>query len=213
MCRSIFKRISCVCVCVHIYTHTHIYIYIYIYTHTHIYACIHSQASHYECKPYAQWWILPLVVMCKSIFKGISCIYIYIYIHIHIYACIHSALLHSHSCVFHVYSSLLTTMYDTHTGADECVLINTAQEFDGSDGGARLDESVSWGKIRYGARPVKVSHTHAHTRLGHYLDTARAQSRWVYACTYTHKRTALFRYSACTVKVTAPTCERIFSMY
>jgi hypothetical protein len=44
-----------------------------------------------------------------------------------------------------------------HVGADECVLINTAQEFDGSDGGARLDEAVSWGKIRYGARPVKVS--------------------------------------------------------
>eukprot|EP00747_Dinoflagellata_sp_TGD_P167206 gnl/TRDRNA2_/TRDRNA2_191205_c0_seq1.p1 gnl/TRDRNA2_/TRDRNA2_191205_c0~~gnl/TRDRNA2_/TRDRNA2_191205_c0_seq1.p1 ORF type:complete len:410 (+),score=75.39 gnl/TRDRNA2_/TRDRNA2_191205_c0_seq1:61-1290(+) len=41
-------------------------------------------------------------------------------------------------------------------GCDFCVYINTAQEFDGSDSGARPDEAVSWGKIRIGARPVKV---------------------------------------------------------
>ncbi len=34
--------------------------------------------------------------------------------------------------------------------------INTAQEFDGSDAGARPDEAVSWGKIQMKARPVKV---------------------------------------------------------
>jgi deoxyhypusine synthase len=42
-------------------------------------------------------------------------------------------------------------------GADSAVLINTAQEFDGSDAGARPDEAVSWGKIRVDAKHVKVS--------------------------------------------------------
>jgi deoxyhypusine synthase len=41
-------------------------------------------------------------------------------------------------------------------GADHVVLINTGQEFDGSDSGARPDEAVSWGKIRPNAAPVKV---------------------------------------------------------
>ncbi len=41
-------------------------------------------------------------------------------------------------------------------GADFAVLVNTAQEFDGSDSGARPDEAVSWGKIRVDAKPVKV---------------------------------------------------------
>ncbi|KAI9828876.1 MAG: Deoxyhypusine synthase [Sarea resinae] len=41
-------------------------------------------------------------------------------------------------------------------GAESAVYINTAQEFDGSDAGARPDEAVSWGKIRVGAESVKV---------------------------------------------------------
>ncbi|GHJ87187.1 hypothetical protein NliqN6_3589 [Naganishia liquefaciens] len=41
-------------------------------------------------------------------------------------------------------------------GADFAVYINTGQEFDGSDSGARPDEAVSWGKIRAGAESVKV---------------------------------------------------------
>lgn len=41
-------------------------------------------------------------------------------------------------------------------GADYSVYINTAQEFDGSDSGARPDEAVSWGKIAMDAKPVKV---------------------------------------------------------
>ncbi|GLB33775.1 putative deoxyhypusine synthase [Lyophyllum shimeji] len=41
-------------------------------------------------------------------------------------------------------------------GADFSVFINTGQEFDGSDSGARPDEAVSWGKIRAGAEAVKV---------------------------------------------------------
>lgn len=42
-------------------------------------------------------------------------------------------------------------------GAESAVYINTAQEFDGSDAGARPDEAVSWGKIKIGADHVKVS--------------------------------------------------------
>ena len=42
-------------------------------------------------------------------------------------------------------------------GADSAVYINTGQEFDGSDAGARPDEAVSWGKIKADARSVKVS--------------------------------------------------------
>lgn len=41
-------------------------------------------------------------------------------------------------------------------GANFAVFVNTAQEFDGSDSGARPDEAVSWGKIRMDATPVKV---------------------------------------------------------
>jgi deoxyhypusine synthase len=41
-------------------------------------------------------------------------------------------------------------------GADFAVYINTAQEFDGSDSGARPDEAVSWGKISQKAECVKV---------------------------------------------------------
>ncbi|KAK0667881.1 putative deoxyhypusine synthase [Cercophora samala] len=41
-------------------------------------------------------------------------------------------------------------------GAESAVYINTAQEFDGSDAGARPDEAVSWGKIKMGADAVKV---------------------------------------------------------
>ncbi|KAI8929679.1 DHS-like NAD/FAD-binding domain-containing protein [Entophlyctis helioformis] len=41
-------------------------------------------------------------------------------------------------------------------GADYAVYINTGQEFDGSDAGARPDEAVSWGKIRMDAKSVKV---------------------------------------------------------
>lgn len=42
-------------------------------------------------------------------------------------------------------------------GAESAVYINTAQEFDGSDAGARPDEAVSWGKIKGDAKTVKVS--------------------------------------------------------
>lgn len=41
-------------------------------------------------------------------------------------------------------------------GADYAIYINTGQEFDGSDSGARPDEAVSWGKIRGSAMTVKV---------------------------------------------------------
>lgn len=41
-------------------------------------------------------------------------------------------------------------------GADWAVYVNTGQEFDGSDAGARPDEAVSWGKIRGDGKSVKV---------------------------------------------------------
>ncbi|KAH3899222.1 deoxyhypusine synthase SCDLUD_004654 [Saccharomycodes ludwigii] len=41
-------------------------------------------------------------------------------------------------------------------GADWAVYINTAQEFDGSDAGARPDEAISWGKIKAEAETVKL---------------------------------------------------------
>ncbi|KAG4302415.1 hypothetical protein PCK1_001251 [Pneumocystis canis] len=41
-------------------------------------------------------------------------------------------------------------------GADYSVYINTGQEFDGSDSGARPDEAVSWGKIKADAKMIKL---------------------------------------------------------
>ncbi|XP_011602221.2 deoxyhypusine synthase [Takifugu rubripes] len=41
-------------------------------------------------------------------------------------------------------------------GADFAVYVNTAQEADGSDSGAKPDEAVTWGKIKMDAKPVKV---------------------------------------------------------
>ncbi|EQB61873.1 deoxyhypusine synthase [Vairimorpha apis BRL 01] len=41
-------------------------------------------------------------------------------------------------------------------GLDRCVLINTANEYDGSDSGASLEESISWGKVKPNTECVKV---------------------------------------------------------
>ncbi|KAG4304247.1 hypothetical protein PORY_002428 [Pneumocystis oryctolagi] len=41
-------------------------------------------------------------------------------------------------------------------GADYAVYINTGQEFDGSDSGAKPDEAVSWGKIKPDAKMIKL---------------------------------------------------------
>lgn len=41
-------------------------------------------------------------------------------------------------------------------GADYAVYINTGQEFDGSDAGARPDEAISWGKIKSDAKQIKI---------------------------------------------------------
>ena len=41
-------------------------------------------------------------------------------------------------------------------GFDYVVYINTAQEFDGSDSGARIEEAITWGKVRVDAVAVKV---------------------------------------------------------
>ena len=34
--------------------------------------------------------------------------------------------------------------------------LNSLQEFDGSDAGAKPDEAISWGKIKPAAQPVKL---------------------------------------------------------
>ena len=41
-------------------------------------------------------------------------------------------------------------------GTDYAVYVNTAQEFDGSDSGARAEEAITWGKIKTDAAHVKV---------------------------------------------------------
>ena len=41
-------------------------------------------------------------------------------------------------------------------GADYSVFINTGQEFDGCDAGAAPEEAISWGKIRFDTKPVKL---------------------------------------------------------
>ncbi|CAI4228499.1 unnamed protein product [Auanema sp. JU1783] len=41
-------------------------------------------------------------------------------------------------------------------GSDYTVFVNTGQEFDGSDSGARPDEAVSWGKVKPTSEAVKV---------------------------------------------------------
>ena len=51
---------------------------------------------------------------------------------------------------------IITRLGFQRNGADFSVFVNTAQEFYGSDSGARPDEAVSWGKIKMDATPVKV---------------------------------------------------------
>ncbi len=41
-------------------------------------------------------------------------------------------------------------------GFDYVVYINTAQEYDGSDSGARVEEAITWGKVKTNAPHVKV---------------------------------------------------------
>jgi deoxyhypusine synthase len=41
-------------------------------------------------------------------------------------------------------------------GADYAVYVNTGNEYDGSDSGAKTDEAVTWGKIKAKAPQVKV---------------------------------------------------------
>ncbi|MBU0457547.1 MAG: deoxyhypusine synthase [Nanoarchaeota archaeon] len=41
-------------------------------------------------------------------------------------------------------------------GLDYVVYINTAQEYDGSDSGARVEEAITWGKVKTNAPNVKI---------------------------------------------------------
>ena len=42
-------------------------------------------------------------------------------------------------------------------GAEFSLFINTGNEYDGSDSGARPDEAISWGKIKKDANPIKIN--------------------------------------------------------
>jgi deoxyhypusine synthase len=61
-------------------------------------------------------------------------------------------------------------------GCDYCVLLNTAQEFDGSDLGARPDEAVSWGKIRLDGQAVKIC---IDATIGFPLLVSQTFAKWV----------------------------------
>ena len=41
-------------------------------------------------------------------------------------------------------------------GLDYAVYVNTAQEYDGSDSGARVEEAISWGKVKVNALNIKI---------------------------------------------------------
>ncbi|MBU0470587.1 MAG: deoxyhypusine synthase [Nanoarchaeota archaeon] len=41
-------------------------------------------------------------------------------------------------------------------GLDFAVYVNTAQEYDGSDSGARIEEAITWGKVKANAPNVKI---------------------------------------------------------
>lgn len=61
-------------------------------------------------------------------------------------------------CVLFLHDLFVDHIIQTlqRNGADFAVYVNTGQEFDGSDSGARPDEAVSWGKIKREATPAKV---------------------------------------------------------
>ena len=52
--------------------------------------------------------------------------------------------------------ALLQRHWERCAVPDFSVFINTGQEFDGSDAGARPDEAVSWGKIKPTTEAVKI---------------------------------------------------------
>lgn len=45
-------------------------------------------------------------------------------------------------------------------GSDYCVVINTGEQYDCSDTGADIEESITWGKVKNGDG---VSHVKVHT--------------------------------------------------
>lgn len=51
--------------------------------------------------------------------------------------------------MYDLFSTISTLLYSSYYWY-------VVQEFDGSDSGANPDEAVSWGKIKVGAKPVKV---------------------------------------------------------
>lgn len=75
--------------------------------------------------------------------------------------------------------SFILTIHRQRNGADYAVYINTGQEFDGSDSGARPDEAVSWGKLKAGSQSVKVSipFNHSNSANNQYIGLRGCYSR------------------------------------
>lgn len=72
-------------------------------------------------------------------------------------------------------------------GADYAVFINTAQEYDGSDSGARPDEAVSWGKIRGSAKTVKVNNSTQLSTIFVDMHSILDTGLWVVVCCAQYK--------------------------
>ncbi|CAK9145351.1 unnamed protein product [Ilex paraguariensis] len=68
-----------------------------------------------------------------------------------------------------------------HNAADFAVFINTAQEFDGSDSGARPDKAVSWGKMRGYANTIKFGTQYMKASFNQHLKWFKS-SRKVISC-------------------------------
>ena len=50
---------------------------------------------------------------------------------------------------------VLKFVFDSVVAQIFCVYVNTTQEFDGSDSGARPDEAISWVKLKRQRHPLK----------------------------------------------------------
>jgi deoxyhypusine synthase len=51
---------------------------------------------------------------------------------------------------------LIANINQFRDGADYAIIITTAQEYEGSNAGANIEESISWGKVKPDAKHVKI---------------------------------------------------------
>lgn len=96
---------------------------------------------------------------------------------------------HRYAYIIHIGPQTAFVLFQ-RCGADFAVFVNTGQEADGSDSGARPDEAVTWGKIKMEAAPVKVSIS---TFVGLCLKTDK--SKMISVCRHTHKHKLCICYN------------------